>query len=70
MISTYVISGMTCGNCVKHVSEEVKGIEGVDGVDVQLDSGRMAINSSLPVDFETVKAAVAEAGDYTVVKAS
>lgn len=70
MISTYVISGMTCGNCVKHISEEVKSIDGVDGVDVQLDSGRMAINSALPVDFENVKAAVAEAGDYTVVKAS
>ncbi|WP_203567729.1 heavy-metal-associated domain-containing protein [Aestuariimicrobium ganziense] len=66
MLSTYVITGMTCGNCVKHVTEEVKSIDGVRGVDVQLDGGRMAINSDGPIDIELVKAAVAEAGEYQV----
>ena len=37
MISNYTVSGMTCGNCVNHVTEEVSEVEGVTGVNVQLD---------------------------------
>ena len=66
MISTYTITGMTCGNCVSHVNEEVSAIAGVDQVDVTLAGGSMAIMSVEPIDFELVRAAVAEAGAYKV----
>ena len=69
MISNYTVSGMTCGNCVNHVTEEVSAIDGVQSVDVQLEGGTMAVTSEAEVDFDTITEAVAEAGDYTVVKA-
>lgn len=69
MITNYIVTGMTCGNCVKHVTEEVEEIDGVTGVQIELDGGRMALTSEDKIDFEAVKAAVAEAGDYEVVEA-
>ena len=36
----YTVEGMTCGHCRKSVIEEVLQVDGVKGVDVDLDSGR------------------------------
>ena len=69
MIATYTVSGMTCGNCVNHVTEEVSEVEGVTGVNVQLDGGRMAVESDERIPFDAIIEAVREAGDYTVVEA-
>jgi copper chaperone CopZ len=33
------ITGMTCGNCVKHVEKALKGIDGVQEVEVDLAAG-------------------------------
>ena len=33
------ITGMTCGNCVKHVEKALKGVAGVTEVDVDLAAG-------------------------------
>ena len=40
---TYTVSGMTCSHCVSTVTEEVGELAGVTGVDVDLDSGRLAV---------------------------
>ena len=69
MISNYTVTGMTCGNCVNHVTEEVSEVEGVTGVNVQLDGGRMAVESDERIPFDAIIEAVREAGDYTVVEA-
>jgi copper chaperone CopZ len=37
------ITGMTCGNCVKHVEKALKGVEGVTGVEVDLAAGAARI---------------------------
>lgn len=67
MQTTYTVTGMTCGHCVASITEEVKGIPGVEDVVVTLDEGgRMTITSAAPVELRQVSAAVAEAGDYTV----
>lgn len=66
MQTTYTVTGMTCGHCVNHVTEEVSEVPGVDGVQVTLDDGRMVVTSAQPIDIELIKDAVAEAGDYTV----
>ncbi|MGD7732200.1 heavy-metal-associated domain-containing protein [Propionibacteriaceae bacterium G57] len=66
MISNYTVTGMTCGHCVGAVTEEVSGIEGVSDVQVKLEGGTMAVTSAQAVDFEAIKAAVAEAGNYAV----
>jgi heavy metal transport/detoxification protein len=66
MQSTYTVTGMTCGHCVNHVTEEVSAIAGVSDVQVSLDDARMVITSEAPIALETITQAVSEAGDYTV----
>ncbi|RXZ67859.1 heavy-metal-associated domain-containing protein [Agromyces albus] len=63
------VTGMTCSNCVRHVTEELTALDGVDGVDVALNVGGVStvtLQSSVPLDDAAVTAAVAEAG-YEVV---
>ena len=64
MTSTYAVAGMTCSHCVLSVSEEVAEVAGVDAVDVDLGSGRLAVTGD--VSDADIRAAVAEAG-YEVV---
>ena len=66
--TTYSVSGMTCGNCVNHVTEEVSEVEGVKNVNVQLE-GTMSVESDERIPFDFIVEAVREAGDYTVVEA-
>ena len=66
MEAKYTVTGMTCGHCVKSVTEEVSAIPGVEKVDVVLEGGSMTVTSAQPVDFGAIKEAVAEAGDYEV----
>lgn len=65
--STYTVTGMTCGHCVRSVTEEVGRIEGVTRVDVDLASGRVTVESEGPVDDTAFAAAVDEAG-YEVAR--
>ena len=60
------VQGMTCGNCVKHVTEALQELAGVTAVDVQLDGGKVTIESSADLDPAVVSEAVTEAG-YAVV---
>ena len=61
-VSSYTVTGMTCGHCVASVTEEVQEISGVIDVQVDLASGALSVTSSQPVDDEAVRAAVDEAG--------
>ena len=65
---TFVVTGMTCQHCVASVTEEVGELAGVTAVDVDLTSGRLQVTGS-DVTVEEVRAAVAEAGDYSAVPA-
>jgi copper ion binding protein len=58
----YTVAGMTCGHCVAAVTEELTKLPGVTSVDVQLDDGRVSVESDQPLDPEAVRAAVDEAG--------
>lgn len=58
---------MTCGNCVKHVTEEINTIAGVTNVEVTLESGAVVITSESDISSAAVEAAVVEAG-YELVK--
>jgi copper chaperone CopZ len=53
---------MTCGHCVQSVSAEVGALAGVEKVDVDLPTGRVTVTSRAPLDEESVRAAVDEAG--------
>ena len=60
--ATYTVSGMTCGHCVRSVTDEVTSIAGVTDVRVDLESGALTITSDQPVEESAVQAAVDEAG--------
>lgn len=57
-----VVSKMTCGNCVKHVTNALSGIHGVSKVDVDLKSGHVKIEGDLPNDPTVFINALAEQG--------
>ena len=40
---TLNVEGMSCGNCVKSVENNVGGLEGVQNVSVELDAGKVQI---------------------------
>lgn len=58
---TYIVRGMTCGHCVASVTEEVGETDGVERVDVELETGRIVVHGGDFTD-EDVSTAVAEAG--------
>ncbi len=60
--ATYTVTGMTCQHCVSAVTEEVSGLPGVTGVQVDLPSGGLTVTSDTPLDDDAVRAAVEEAG--------
>jgi copper chaperone len=60
--TTWHVTGMTCAHCVASVTEEVGAIEGVQDVQVALDSGEVTVTSAEPLDRASVAAAVEEAG--------
>lgn len=60
--ATYRVSGMTCGHCVQAVTQELSGLDGVTGVDVDLDAGEVTVTSDQPIERDRVEAAVDEAG--------
>ncbi len=61
-----LIEGMSCGNCVKHTEEALKGICGVKSVKVDLEGKNAVVDLAHPVDDAKFKAAIDEAG-YEVV---
>lgn len=69
MQTTYTVSGMTCGHCVKAVQTEIGLLPGVSDVNVDLGTGAVVVISQQPLDENAVGAAVVEAG-YTLVASS
>ena len=49
MKMTLAITGMTCDNCVKHVTNALSSVEGVRSVKVDLASGLGEIEGDAPV---------------------
>ena len=62
MNTTYVVTGMTCEHCVHAVTEEVRALDGVAAVAVDLASGELSVTSRTEIPYAAVAAAVDEAG--------
>jgi copper chaperone len=58
---TYTVTGMTCAHCVLSVREEVGEVAGVEAIDVDLATGRVAVRGA-GIDDDAIAEAVAEAG--------
>ncbi|MEL0149427.1 MAG: cation transporter [Pontimonas sp.] len=66
-MSTVVVDvqGMTCQHCVKAVTSEIEGIEGVTGVDIALEpegTSQVTVESESAVSSDVLRDAIAEAG--------
>jgi copper chaperone len=64
---TYSVTGMTCGHCAGAVTEEIKTLDGVDDVQVELVAGgtsTVTVTSETALDAAAVAEALDEAGDY------
>jgi copper chaperone len=68
LTSEYLVSGMHCHHCATSVTEEVSAVSGVTDVKVDLDSGQLIVISDSEIPFESIEAAVDEAG-YSVATA-
>jgi copper chaperone CopZ len=70
--STYAVTGMTCEHCVRAVTSELTGLDGVADVAVELVPGgesRLTVTSTEPLPEVAVVAALDEAGGYALVGA-
>ena len=56
----YRIEGMSCGHCREAVIEEVLAAEGVEAVEVDLETGRAEVRGRF--DDEHIREAVEQAG--------
>ena len=63
---TIAITGMTCGNCVKHVQKALAEIDGVTVGDVTIGSAEVSYDPE-QVDRATIVEAIEESG-YEVTK--
>ena len=61
------VEGMTCENCVKHVTEALKRVPGVQDVDVKLESGLAHVLHDGSADVNKLIAEVEEEG-YTAAQ--
>lgn len=55
------VPGMTCGHCRQAVSSELAEVDGVDGVDVDLDTKLVTVRGH-DLDDAALRAAIEEAG--------
>jgi copper chaperone len=70
-IQTYDVTGMTCGHCAGAVTSELKSLDGVHDVDVDLVAGgtsTVTVTSDTPLDEAQVVTALDEAGDYKLAR--
>lgn len=61
-----IVEGMSCGHCVNHVKTALEELNGVNSVNVDLDSKTAVIEASSEVSDADIKAAIEDAG-YEVV---
>ena len=57
---TFNVTGMTCDNCVHHVTEAIKGVSGVTAAEVSLAANSARVEGDF--DERAIIAAVEEEG--------
>jgi copper chaperone CopZ len=62
IIQTFDVVGMTCDHCARSVSNEIREIDGVDDVAVDLATGVVTVTSNGHVASCDISSAVTEAG--------
>ncbi|MBR8640094.1 heavy-metal-associated domain-containing protein [Streptomyces tuirus] len=60
--TTYAVSGMSCGHCETTLTRAIGELDGVSGVEVDLDTGQVTVTSAAEPDDAVIAATVDEAG--------
>jgi len=59
---TIKIKGMSCNHCVMAVTKALSGIAGIKNVKVDLRKGEASFDEDKPVQAETIRKKIEEAG--------
>lgn len=62
MIQTIRVTGMTCQNCVRHVSQALSALPGVRSAEVDLTGGTARLQTEREIPASELGAALDEAG--------
>ena len=68
MTKKYFIEGMSCGSCVAKVKAELQKVEGVESVDVQLQSPQATIKMESEVPVKKFQSELSNAGHYQITE--
>ncbi|AIJ17400.1 heavy-metal-associated domain-containing protein [Streptomyces violaceoruber] len=60
--TAYAVAGMSCGHCSATLTRVIGELDGVTGVDVQLDTGRVTVTADAEPDDAAIAEVVDEAG--------
>ena len=60
--TTYAVSGMSCGHCKATLTKAIGELDGVDGVEVDLEGGHVTVTSAAEPDDALIAETVDEAG--------
>ncbi|MER6012239.1 heavy-metal-associated domain-containing protein [Streptomyces bluensis] len=60
--TAYAVSGMTCGHCKATLTKAIGELDGVTGVEVDLDTGLVSVTSATQLDDAAIAEVVDEAG--------
>ena len=67
--TSYKVTGMSCGHCANAVASELRRLDGVSAVTVDLvpdGVSLVTVTSAQPLAGDAVSAALDEAGDYRI----
>lgn len=59
--TTFVVEGMTCGSCVRHINQALREVHGVRDVDVRLREGSVLVTHE-DASRDAMLQAIREAG--------
>ncbi|MFD7059041.1 heavy-metal-associated domain-containing protein [Streptomyces sp. NPDC059906] len=60
--AAYAVAGMSCGHCSATLTRVIGELDGVIGVDVRLDTGRVTVTADAEPDDAAIAEVVDEAG--------
>ncbi|HMZ16199.1 MAG TPA: heavy metal-associated domain-containing protein [Mycobacterium sp.] len=71
MSQTFSVTGLSCQSCVKHVTEAIGALPGVQRVSVDLEpkgASTVHVEAAEPLGDDEVQAALAEEGNYSLLR--
>lgn len=71
MSQTFSVTGLSCQNCVKHVTAALSALDGVRTVSVDLDpkgASTVHVQAARALSEDEVATALTEEGDYSLLR--